>query len=32
MDPLGSAALDRPELIEPSREMFTKRRLNWTKP
>jgi len=27
---LGS--LDRPELVEPMLEMFTKRRLKWTKP
>ena len=27
---LGS--LDRPELIEPKIEMFTKRRLKWAKP
>jgi len=27
---LGS--LDRPELIEPRLEMFTKRRLKWAKP
>jgi hypothetical protein len=27
---LGS--LDRPELIEPKLEMFTKRRLKWAKP
>jgi hypothetical protein len=27
---LGS--LDRPELIEPKLEMFTKRRLHWTQP
>ena len=27
---LGS--LDQPELIEPVLEMFTKRRLKWTKP
>lgn len=27
---LGS--LDRPELIQPALEMFTRRRLNWTRP
>jgi hypothetical protein len=25
-------SLDRPELIEPTLEMFAKRRLKWTKP